>query len=579
MNGEKNNFGVNNNLPPMGSIPMENNVNGNIGNSNNLPMGTVSSGNTTINNNSNIHDKYGLPPISNFTNFNTGYETSSLDNNTSVFDLMYQFETVNSNVNINNSGPAVVNSNLGTNGIQQQVSNVQNMSVTNQTSMPNLSNQMPVMEQSQMNNPQLNNNSNQIVAPNINVANMNNVQNGFNNPTSTQSINNSGVVNNQDNISMPSIPVLNQNVNGQFNNEPLNMFSGISDIKDNQSYQPNESVYVENGVSQAPSNVMSNNNLNRNSEGINSLNMFDGIVNDNQVNVNSSADAIYNFNNSSINNQANNPVVKNTPNISNSSDANSLEKMINESDTNFNEFEQDSDIVNSNNSISNNGFESQVELNNIEKTVEIPTTSIDDVNNGVDENISDNNDMSEQISTFNNNIVNENNNNKENVEKSSNNDKKDVVEPKKKKKHKFLFAILFIITILIVAAIAVLSYFMFFKTDKLVCNIQDYSSEEYLIEESFVYRFKGNNITSGKRTQSVMFTEDNVDKKNSYLEELKNQYQGLGFNVSFVENETGFDINMDFTKSELESWYGQKFKNYSKAKLKKEMRESGYTCK
>ena len=36
---------------------------------------------------------------------------------------------------------------------------------------------------------------------------------------------------------------------------------------------------------------------------------------------------------------------------------------------------------------------------------------------------------------------------------------------------------------------------------------------------------------------------------------------------------------MDFTKSELESWYGQKFKNYSKAKLKKEMRESGYTCK
>ena len=82
-----------------------------------------------------------------------------------------------SNVNINNSGPAVVNSNLGTNGIQQQVSNVQNMSVTNQTSMPNLSNQMPVMEQSQMNNPQLNNNSNQIVAPNINVANMNNVQN------------------------------------------------------------------------------------------------------------------------------------------------------------------------------------------------------------------------------------------------------------------------------------------------------------------------------------------------------------------------------------------------------------------
>ena len=83
---------------------------------------------------------------------------------------------------------------------------------------------------------------------------------------------------------------------------------------------------------------------------------------------------------------------------------------------------------------------------------------------------------------------------------------------------------------------------------------------------------------SGK-TKVLTFTEDNLDKKDSYLEELKNQYQGLGFNVSFVENEDGFQIDMNFTKSELESWYGTSLKNSSKQQMKKEMRDSGYTCK
>ena len=67
MNEEKNNIGINNtggsngnSLPPMGTAQLNTN---------------------------NVHDKYGLPPISNFTNFNVNYEPPKVDNNISVFDL------------------------------------------------------------------------------------------------------------------------------------------------------------------------------------------------------------------------------------------------------------------------------------------------------------------------------------------------------------------------------------------------------------------------------------------------------------------------------------------------------------
>ena len=582
MNEHKNNVGVNNsNLPPMGSMTINNNgsentMYGNAG-ANNVPvMGTVSNENSTVNNNtSNIQDKYGLPPISNFTNFSNSYETPIVDNNTSVFDLMGQFESVNSNINTNSVEQVTVNPNPGVNVVSQQSSSVQNIPVTNPVVMPNLSNQIPIVEQSPMNNNQyLNNNSNQISVLNANVDG-NNIQKGFSNGTL---INNNIPVSNQNNISMPNIPVLNQNSvnNNQANNtESLNMFSGVKSInQDNQSQQSSNVNYVETTVPQTPINVMPNNNLNNDNIAQNPANIFEGIVTDNQENVDSSIAPVSSVNPLSTNNppvnnnQFSAPVTNNIKNIPNSSDINSLENMINATDTSITAFEQSNDVNNVNNS-----FESQDEVNNIEKPIEIPTTSITDIENNVDSTLN-NNDMDKQITTFNTNI--------DSIDNQPKNDKKSVKKgekTKKKKKHKFLFVILLIFIILILAAGAVFGYFMFFKPDKLVCNMQDYSSEEYLIEESFVYRFKGNNITSGKRSQSVMFTEDNIDKKNSYLEELKNQYQGLGFNVSFVENETGFDINMDFTKSELESWYGQKFNHYSKSKLKKEMRESGYTCK
>ena len=220
--------------------------------------------------------------------------------------------------------------------------------------------------------------------------------------------------------------------------------------------------------------------------------------------------------------------------------------------------------------------------------VEIETTSIEEDNDLIssfDVNNNTNNMDSTASNNNNNNNADANNNNDLSIQKSDSvelnkNDNNEAnVNNKKKKNHKLLFIVLALITFVLLAAALVLAYFMFFKTDKLVCGMQDYSNEEFLLDESMVARFKGNNMTDAKITQTLTFTEENLEKKDSYLEELKNQYQGLGFNVSFVENEDGFEIGMSFTKKELENWYGTSLKNSSKAKLKKEMRESGYTCK
>lgn len=568
MNEEKNNMGTQNiginngGLPPMNTVSTGS-VNSQNMSANNLPpMGSTPSAPVQQNNNTvNIQDKYGLPPISNFTNFNDSYETPKVDNNTSVFDLMDRFESVNSNINVNNVEHAMNNFNPSVNTPQQQTSNIQNATISNPVVTPNLSNQRATMEQSQMNSIQnINNSTVQSVASNSGnqMSNMN-PSTTLNSAVSIPS-NNNVIGNNQENISMPSIPILNQNNGNNIqpnNTGVLNMFSENGIALNNQPQQSNVSNKVDAIIPQQPANLIADSNLNNNDNvSQNSINLFESIINDDQVKVDNSLDAVTAINTPSINNQvvSNNhlsaPVVNDVQNVSNDTAGNSLENMINGSDTSLTMFEQTGDIADENSV--NNSFESQIEDNNVTTPIEIPTTSIDSL---------------ESNSTIESGIANNNNNSIKKEEKP------------KKKKHKLLFIVLLIFTLIILTAVGVLSYFMFFKTDKLVCSMQDYSNDEYLLEESIVYRFKGNNITKARRTQNVMLTEENTDKKSSYLEELKNQYQGLGFNVSFTENETGFDINMDFTKSELESWYGQKFNNYSKAKLKKEMRESGYTCK
>ena len=247
-------------------------------------------------------------------------------------------------------------------------------------------------------------------------------------------------------------------------------------------------------------------------------------------------------------------------------------------------------VINSiDNNIPNfNNFNTPVsDIGETSGVVEIPTVSMDSVLG--DNNTNTINDASDGVDELITNFVGDNtevvnNSIDANITNNTNagtNTETLVTEnakPKKKKK-KALFIILLIITILIVAAVGVLSYFMFFKADKLVCGNQDYSQPQYMLDESMVMNFKGNTLTNTNLNQRITFNNDYLDKKDAYLEELKNQYQGLGFNVSFVENEDGFDITMNFTKKELEAWYGTSLKNSSKSQMKKEMRDSGYTCK
>ena len=593
MNEEKNNIGVNNNgLPPMNTVTTGSISSQNM-NSNNLPpMGAMPLDNSQTNN---IQNKYGLPPISNFTNFNTSYEPPKIDDNTSVFDLMNQFDSVNSDVGGNN----------------QQVVNNTN-SIVNSAQPQEL---------------------NGIVTPNSNTTSigneqMNSVQN-VNSIPSGSVVSNQGVsIANNTNNTIPNqeVPVIN-NVNSI---EPLNMFSG-NNVNVVQPFSGGEGVPIQSSTNEVS-------NINNVSATSNPLNIFGGNIDNDQASINSvntvpsvntpldsvqntvsvpsvnNVDNVSNMSNLSTNVEGNNSVVNNLNPINvpngginvNQENINDINMQNQISASNANNKENNTIIpdVNFNGVVQNNGLiDNQEDEGNISSAINIPTMSIDDVinnsNNVNSNNVNNSNSyddsISELITTFDtstNTNTNTNTNNSNalydsegnvNIDNTSNtttnNTSTTIEKPKKKKKGKILFIILLIVTILILAAVGVLSYFMFFKTDKLVCGFQDYSNEQYILDESMIIKFKGNKMTDAKLSQVLTFTEDNLDKKDSYLEELKNQYQGLGFNVSFVENEDGFEIDMNFTKSDLESWYGTSLKNSSKTQMKKEMRDSGYTCK
>ena len=551
MNEEKNNIGVNNSgLPPMNTVPTGSMPSQNMSVNNLPPMGSMPSAPVQPNNNTvNIQDKYGLPPISNFTNFNTSYETPKVDNNTSVFDLMDQFDSVNNQNLVSNS-----------NEQPEQISSSQN--VSNNQSMPTVNSLQPEINSVSNNSigGVVNNNlgvfTNQVPSNNVmntvpsiqgNVGMVNNV-NTTNDVNSTELFNmfsgNNGIVSETPKEPSTPVEVNNQTTNNtdNMNVNPLNIFGGNVGVNEtpvnnvgvsNQAVTPNINTPVLNNTNIPVSNNEVN-SINRDTLDVNQSNN----VGVNQVNTNGFV--------------TNTPDVINNPSIQDLNSVpvnNNVESVTNTPVVNQGQPQQENAALN----VPNN----QVDENQISSVVEIPTTSLDSIN--IDTNVNPVNNL---------NTVTNDNSSVNTVEK-----------PKKKKKSKLLFIILLIVTILILSAVGVLSYFMFFKTDKLVCGFQDYSNEQYILDESMVFRFKGNKMTDAKLSQVLTFTEDNLDKKDSYLEELKNQYQGLGFNVSFVENEDGFEIDMDFTKTELESWYGTNLKNSSKTQMKKEMRDSGYTCK
>ena len=548
MNEEKDNIGVNNidTLPPMGTTLQDSN----------------------IQNQNNVQERYGLPPISNFTNFNNNYETPKVDNNISVFDLMDQFESVNQN-SVNNAPVMNVeaNNNQGSNNT-------------------NLNQQVPVQNQSVSSIPQVNINNN--LANNTVPFSMFSGNNSLN-ESSSQNITNLNQNNENDSLQIFG-GTINNNIDTVRNN--VNQASSLNTVNTNNvqpsiNAQANSSINnTESYINQVPTNtkVVSNQNINNN---------FLDVFGNNTSNNSEIVENVVKENNSFDVNSLNNQVVLNnntgnnffdypTQNTNNVND--NVAKMSNDS---LNGLQNITDNYNVNNETvspveevipvnddtkltSNDTDFSNFSFNTTSSNmVEIPTSSIDSIeNNDSNNNLETNVDSDNKI-----------NDKKENLVDNANNTFADAKVKTKKKGHKLLFITLLVFTIVVVSLVGVLSYFMFVKTDKLVCGLQDYSNDNFILDETMAIRFKGNKMTKANLKQTLTYTDDHLDEKASLLEELKNQYQGLGFNVKFVDDEYGFEISMDFTKSELESWFGTKLKNSSKTQLKKDLRASGYTCK
>ena len=548
MNEEKDNIGVNNidTLPPMGTTLQDSN----------------------IQNQNNVQERYGLPPISNFTNFNNNYETPKVDNNISVFDLMDQFESVNQN-SVNNAPVMNVeaNNNQGSNNT-------------------NLNQQVPVQNQSVSSIPQVNINNN--LANNTVPFSMFSGNNSLN-ESNSQNITNLNQNNENDSLQIFG-GTINNNIDTVRNN--VNQASSLNTVNTNNvqpsiNAQANSSINnTESYINQVPTNnkVVSNQNINNN---------FLDVFGNNTSNNSEIVENVVKENNSFDVNSLNNQVVLNnntgnnffdypTQNTNNVND--NVAKMSNDS---LNGLQNITDNYNVNNETvspveevipvnddtkltSNDTDFSNFSFNTTSSNmVEIPTSSIDSIeNNDSNNNLKTNVDSENKI-----------NDKKENLVDNVNNTFADAKVKPKKKGHKLLFITLLVFTIVVVSLVGVLSYFMFVKTDKLVCGLQDYSNDNFILDETMAIRFKGNKMTKANLKQTLTYTDDHLDEKASLLEELKNQYQGLGFNVKFVDDEYGFEISMDFTKSELESWFGTKLKNSSKTQLKKDLRASGYTCK
>ena len=474
MNNEKDKIGVNNDLPPMG---------------------------TMIDNTS--ENKLNLPPISSFTNFgdssiSSDNNVSSNNANASIFNLMDQFDQVSANnasqsstqplpsqsINLNNNQDNIISNNIS-NG----QSSINDNSFINQT----FNNVSPVVEP-------------QVQSQNLNAIGISQTVNGINSVeeiSPQQPLFNMG--------SQTQQPVNNM-VNGQ-QQEPAPIF--------NMNIGTNPAVNDK----QAPSSTLNTNGISQTVNGINSVQEVQAHF------------PLFNTNNNvpDMNKQS----VPNMNNIQNIA----TEPMNNES----NDLLTHDPIINN-----------QEEL--------ITKFSMDE---SLDNNVnSQNQEIVEPP-------ISNNNPNLNNIDNKKVNNKKE----KKSKSKKMLFIILLVITIILVGVTFIICYFKFIKTDKLVCSLQDYSNEQFLVEESMVMNFKGSNLVNANLKRNLTFVESYMDSKETYLEELRNQFGGLGFDVSYSENDTGFEINMNFTKQELENWYGSTLKNSSKNNMLKEMKDVGYTCK
>ena len=542
MNNEKDKIGVNNDLPPMG---------------------------TMIDNTS--ENKLNLPPISSFTNFgdssiSSDNNVSSNNANASIFNLMDQFDQVGSNntnqsINQSLSSQSINSNNVQDNLVLNGQPSINDNSFINQT----VNNVSPVVEP-------------QVQLQNLNATGMNKTVNGINSVeeiSPQQTLFNMG--------SQTQQPV-NNIVNGQKQEQApiFNMNSGTNPVVND--IQAQSSILNNNGISQTVNGINSVQETQAQSPLFNMGSQIQQPVNNMVNDLQQEQAPIFNMN------SGNNPAVNDIQAQSSTLNNNGISQTVNginsvqETQAQFPVFNMD------NNSINSLGNQSVPNMNNIQNIATEPMNNESNdllthdpiINNQEEELItkfSMDESLDNNVNSQNQKIVeppiSNNNPNLNNIDNKKVNNKKE----KKSKSKKMLFIILLVITILLVGVAFIICYFKFIKTDKLVCSLQDYSNEQFLVEESMVMNFKGSNLVNANLKRNLTFVESYMDSKETYLEELRNQFGGLGFDVSYSENDTGFEINMNFTKQELENWYGSTLKNSSKNNMLKEMKDVGYTCK
>ena len=539
MNNEKDKIGVNNDLPPMG---------------------------TMIDNTS--ENKLNLPPISSFTNFgdssiSSDNNVSSNNANASIFNLMDQFDQVGSNntnqsINQSLSSQSINSNNVQDNLVLNGQPSINDNSFINQT----VNNVSPVVEP-------------QVQLQNLNATGMNKTVNGINSVEEMS----------------PQQPLFNM---GSQTQQPVNNMVNVQKQEPASIFNMNSGNNPTVNDIQAQSSILNTNGMSQTVNGINPVEEISPVFNmgsqiqqpvNNMVNGQQQEPApIFNMN------IGTNPAVNDIQDPSSTLNTKGISQTVNGINS-VQEVQAQSLVFNmDNNSINSLGNQSVPNMNNIQNIATEPMNNESNdllthdpiINNQEEELItkfSMDESVDNNVNSQNQEIVeppiSNNNPNLNNIDNKKVNNKKE----KKSKSKKMLFIILLVITILLVGVAFIICYFKFIKTDKLVCSLQDYSNEQFLVEESMVMNFKGSNLVNANLKRNLTFVESYMDSKETYLEELRNQFGGLGFDVSYSENDTGFEINMNFTKEELENWYGSTLKNSSKNNMLKEMKDVGYTCK
>lgn len=560
MNNEKNNQGVNiNNLPPL---------NNNLGN-------------------------IDLPPMSSFTNFETNSTSATVEKKKdSVFDLINQFDAISSEknknpLNSNNVQPSLTN---------DKILNEQNINNQNQF------NNIPFQE---------------VVVTPLPTTEFIKGQNSMKEEQAITSSNilfddqeNNDQILNNDLYNMPTFTVDNsQNLVSQSNlqetsNEVVNFENSKPNIDEPINLNSNSINPINSNFSNIPPAFESNNQIG--TINANSINQSDEInsnipqnvppifaIPNENLTVNSVTSS---FETPQASNLNDSPKIKNE--LNNNSMFEEVEPNISQIPIDLNpNVENQRPNVNPDNLVGNAPTILESNAANVQSNIlameglnqniveDVEATNANNAKAVFNDSLSPiiNNQQEENMNNYINVLsdITGDNNQQNKIEENNiiNAIKNEKPKKKKKKKKKVILIIIIVFLVIALASAAVFAYFLFFKTDKLVCEYQDYTSDQFLTSETMTMNFKGRQLKDASYIENVTFTESALAQKDEYLEELKNQFTGTDYNVSYSETDVGFQLSMTFTKEDLENWIGEKISNATKDNLQSEMESAGYTCK